>query len=422
MYTTTHDFSRSRGSNTGRSSFAGSRSGSRGRFAGGSRPPFRGGFRPGGARRGGYPVRSFDPTPMVGTAVASEPEAAYVSVNQFGDFAIHTGLKENIVARGYTSPTQIQDEAIPYLLEGRDLIGIANTGTGKTAAFLIPMIHKVLTNPREKVLIVAPTRELAVQIDQEFRLFVRGLRLYSAICIGGVNMHGQIQALRRNPQFVIGTPGRLRDLERQRVLDFRQFRSLILDEVDQMLDMGFIPDVRSITSLLPVERHSMFFSATLPERIQALTREFLTEPMMVEVVSKRTSQNIDQDIVRTNGQNKVEVLDRMLRNDDFAKVLIFLRTKRSAEKLVDVLYRRGHAVASIHGNKSQGQRQRAINDFKANRVNVLLATDVAARGLDIDNVTHVINFDLPETRETYLHRIGRTGRADRKGVALTFVD
>ena len=359
---------------------------------------------------------------MVGKAVASEPEPDYIAVNQFADFDIHTGLKQNIIARGYTQPTQIQDEAIPFLLEGKDLIGIANTGTGKTAAFLIPLIHKVLINPREKVLIVAPTRELAVQIDQEFRLFARNLGLYSAICIGGVNMHGQVQALRRRPQFVIGTPGRLRDLEHQRVLDFGSFTSLILDEVDQMLDMGFIPDVRYITSMLPQERHSMFFSATLPDKIQILTREFLTNPMMVEVVSKRTSQNIDQDIVRTNGQNKIDVLHDMLRSDGFDKVLVFLRTKHSAEKLVDTLQNRGLAVASIHGNKSQGQRQRAINDFKSNRVRVLLATDVAARGLDIDDVTHVINFDLPETRETYLHRIGRTGRADKKGIALTFVD
>lgn len=411
MYNNTRSFSRPRqGSFGGRPSF------------GGGRPPQRGGFRPGGMRRGGYPIRSFDPSQMVGKAVASEPEAEYVAVNQFTDFPIHTSLKQNIIARGYLQPTQIQDEAIPYLLEGKDLIGIANTGTGKTAAFLVPLIHKVLTNPREKVLIVAPTRELAVQIDQEFRLFARGLGLYSAVCIGGVNMHGQVQALRRQPQFVIGTPGRLKDLERQRVLDFRQFRSLVLDEVDQMLDMGFIPDVRYITGMLPTERHSMFFSATLPDRIQVLTREFLSEPMMVEVVSKRTSQNIDQDIVRTNGRNKVDVLHNMLRSEGFDKVLVFLRTKHSAEKLVITLQSRGVAAASIHGNKSQGQRQRAIHDFKSNRVSVLLATDVAARGLDIDDVTHVINFDLPESRETYLHRIGRTGRADKKGVALTFVD
>ncbi len=406
MYNNTRSFGSGRqGQSGGRSSF------------GGGRAPFRG-----GQRRGGYPMRSFDPSQMVGKAVVSEPEPDYVAVNQFADFDIHAGLKQNIIARGYTQPTQIQDEAIPLLLEGNDLIGIANTGTGKTAAFLVPLIHKVLTNPREKVLIVAPTRELAVQIDQEFRLFARNLGLYSAICIGGVNMHGQVQALRRQPQFVIGTPGRLRDLERQRVLDFSRFGSLILDEVDQMLDMGFIPDVRYITSLLPRERHSMFFSATLPDRIQSLTREFLTSPMMVEVVSKRTSQNIDQDIVRTGGQNKIDVLHQMLQNEGFDKVLVFLRTKRSAEKLVDTLQDRGLAVASIHGNKSQGQRQRAINDFKSNRVSILLATDVAARGLDIDDVTHVINFDLPETRETYLHRIGRTGRADKKGVALTFVD
>lgn len=417
MYNHTRSFSRPRGNfSPGRSSF-----GSRPSFSG-SRSPRQGGFRSGVMRRSGYPMRSFDPSQMVGKAVASEPEAEYVAINQFADFAIHAGLKQNILSRGYSAPTQIQDEAIPYLLEGKDLIGIANTGTGKTAAFLVPLIHKVLTNPREKVLIVAPTRELAVQIDQEFRLFARGLGLYSAICIGGVNMHGQVQALRRQPQFVVGTPGRLKDLEHQRVLDFRQFRNLVLDEVDQMLDMGFIPDVRYITGMLPADRQSMFFSATLPDRIQALTREFLTEPMMVEVVSKRTSQNIDQDIVRTNGQNKVDILHNMLRTNGFDKVLVFLRTKRSAEKLVVTLQNRGVAAVSIHGNKSQGQRQRAINDFKANRVSVLLATDVAARGLDIDDVTHVINYDLPETRETYLHRIGRTGRADKKGVALTFVD
>lgn len=409
MYSNTRSFSRPRGSSSGRS-FGGRPS------YGGGRPQFR------GPRRGGYPVRSFDPSQMVGKAVVSEPEAPYRAVNQFEDFPIHTGLKQNIRARGYNEPTQIQDEAIPLLLEGNDLIGIANTGTGKTAAFLVPLIHKVLTNPREKVLIVAPTRELAVQIDQEFRLFARNLGLYSAICIGGVNMHGQVQALRRRPQFVIGTPGRLRDLEQQRVLDFSHYTSLVLDEVDQMLDMGFIPDVRHITSMLPRERHSMFFSATMPDRIMALTREFLTRPMMVEVVSKRTSQNIDQDVVSTSGQNKIDVLHNMLREDGFDKVLVFLRTKRGAEKLVGTLQNRGHAVASIHGNKSQGQRQRAINDFKANRVRVLLATDVAARGLDIDDVTHVINFDLPETKETYLHRIGRTGRADKKGVAISFVE
>ena len=397
--------------NSGRSSF-----GTRGNRPG-ARPPFHG-----GARRGGYPIRSFDPSLMVGKAVVSAPEPDYVPVHAFADFAIHPDIKANVAARGYTEPTQIQDEAIPYLLEGRDLIGIANTGTGKTAAFLLPLINKVMTSPREKVLIVAPTRELAVQIDQEFRLFARGLRLYSAICIGGVAMHGQVQALRRQPQFVIGTPGRLKDLESQRVLDFRQFHSLVLDEVDQMLDMGFIPDVRFITGLLPKERQTMFFSATMPDRIMSLTREFLTNAMLVEVVSRRTSQNIDQDIVRTNGQNKVDVLHQMLNTEGFDKVLVFLRTKRSAEKLVDILNARGLPVASIHGNKSQGQRQRAINDFKSSRVRILLATDVAARGLDIDDVTHVINFDLPETRETYLHRIGRTGRADKKGVALTFVD
>jgi superfamily II DNA/RNA helicase len=411
MYNNTRSFSRPQGnSRGGRPSF------------GGGRSPQRGGFHSGGQRRGGYPMRSFDPSQMVGKAVVSEPEPDYVPVRTFADFAIHPDIKGNVAARGYIEPTQIQDEAIPYLLEGRDLIGIANTGTGKTAAFLLPLINKVLASPREKVLIVAPTRELAVQIDQEFRLFARGLRLYSAICIGGVNMHGQVQALRRQPQFVIGTPGRLKDLESQRVLDFRQFNSLVLDEVDQMLDMGFIPDVRFITGLLPKERQTMFFSATMPDRIMDLTREFLTNAMLVEVVSRRTSQNIDQDIVRTNGQNKVDVLHQMLNTQGFDKVLVFLRTKRSAEKLVDILNTRGLPVASIHGNKSQGQRQRAINDFKSSRVRILLATDVAARGLDIDDVTHVINFDLPETRETYLHRIGRTGRADKKGVALTFVD
>lgn len=374
------------------------------------------------SRRFSAPVRkSFDPSMFVRKAT-NEPEEVFVPVHSFSSFALCEQLQKNIVHRGYTTLTPIQDQAIPHLLEGRDIVGLANTGTGKTAAFLIPLINKVFEDQSQRVLIVAPTRELAVQIEQEFRLFAHNMRLFSALCIGGVNINSQIYSLQRRAHFVIGTPGRLRDLERQRALNFAHFNTIVLDEVDQMLNMGFLREVKYITSLLPKQRHSLFFSATLPDSVQRVMHEFLSNPVRISVKSRDASANIDQDIIRTNGKQRIDLLEELLIQKEFEKVLVFLRTKHATERLARSLGERGFSVNAIHGNKNQNQRQRAIEQFKRNRIQVLVATDVASRGLDIDNVSHVINFDLPETYEDYIHRIGRTGRASKKGIALTFVD
>ncbi len=383
-----------------------------------------GGQRFSGRRPMSYaPKRKFlDPMLFVKKAEEAVEEEVYTPENSFASFRFVEPLQRNIEKRGYTAPTLIQDKAIPHLIAGKDVIGLANTGTGKTAAFLIPLIHKIYTDRSQKVLVVAPTRELAVQIEQEFRLFSEGMKLYSALCIGGVNMYRQIERVRRNPHFVVGTPGRLRDLERQNVLHFEDYNNIVLDEVDQMLDMGFINDVKHITSRLPEVRQSLFFSATLSDEIQHIMHGFLNDPVKISVKSRETSANVDQDIIRVQGRSKIDILHELLNKAEFDKVLIFSRTKRGAEKIAQMLDERRVDVVTIHGNKSQNQRQRAIDLFKRNHVKVLIATDVASRGLDIDNITHVINFDIPETYQDYVHRIGRTGRANKKGIALTFVD
>src|SRR3989338_5603153 len=333
---------------------------------------------------------------FVKKAVVQEQEV-YTPQNQFADFLLCEPLKRNISGRGYVTPTPIQDQAIPALLAGKDVVGLAQTGTGKTAAFLLPLINKVYLEPNQGVIIVAPTRELALQIYEEFKLFARQLDIYSAACIGGVSIFGQKQQLRRRPNFVIGTPGRLKDLEQQRELNFGEYTSIVLDEVDRMLDMGFVKDIEYMIAKLPKQRQSLFFSATMPDKIADLARKFLTNPVTISVRTGKTATNVDQDIVKLAGKQKVEVLHELLIKEGFDKVLVFGRTKWGIEKLAGALEQRGFRVASIHGNKNQNQRQRALEEFKQSRVQILLATDIAARGLDIDNVTHVINFDLPES-------------------------
>jgi superfamily II DNA/RNA helicase len=346
----------------------------------------------------------------------------YESKHSFDDFAIDSRIKANIAKKGYTTPTAIQDQAIPVVLEGRDIVGIANTGTGKTGAFLIPLLHKVAASKDERVLIMVPTRELAIQIEDEYRGFSAGSGLRSVSVVGGANIGPQIRALRDNPYFVIGTPGRIKDLIERRALDLSKFQTVVLDEADRMLDMGFIGDMRYILSLMAGDRHTLFFSATLSSEIERLIKDFLRNPVQVSVKTGDTSKNVDQDIVRIDGKNKVDVLHDLLIQPDFDKVLVFGRTKHGVDKLSKVLAQRGIPAAAIHGNKSQSKRQHALGDFKQNRVKVLIATDVAARGLDIPKVSHVINFDIPGTYEDYVHRIGRTGRAGERGKALTFVD
>lgn len=374
------------------------------------------------SRGGRKKQTTFDPSFLVKQAVPNKAKEEYIPTHKFADFPVNDQLKQNVLAKGYKTPTPIQDQAIPYILGGKDVVGVANTGTGKTAAFLIPLIDKVINNNTSRVLIVAPTRELAMQVHDELRIFGNGLRLGSALCIGGLSINNQINDLRRRPHFVIGTPGRLKDLDQRKQLNFAHFSTIVLDEVDRMLDMGFIHDVRHIIARLPQKRHSLFFAATITDSVESVMQSFLTKPISVVVKSERAAENVDQDIIRTNGRGKIEVLHELLIKEGFDKVLVFGQTKWGMEKLAKQLHGRGFKVASIHGNKTQPQRQQALKQFRDNHIQALLATDVASRGLDIDNITHVINFDLPQTYEDYVHRIGRTGRADKTGAALTFVE
>jgi ATP-dependent RNA helicase RhlE len=371
---------------------------------------------------GRRPAKKLDANLFIRKASTASSEA-YVSEKTFTDFALADKVKRNIIDHGYTTPTQIQEETIPHLLSGRDVIGIANTGTGKTASFLIPLAHKVFSDRNERALIVTPTRELAMQIADELKEFIKGMDLELALCIGGSNMDRQEKKLHHNPHFVIGTPGRLRDLIERRRLNLQLFRNIVLDEVDRMVDIGFIRDVKYFVSLLPKKRQSLFFSATVSEKVKEIVADFVTDPIIISVKQQATSENVDQDIVRVNGGiNKIDKLHELLTRQEFEKVMIFGRTKWGIEKLMDILLKRGFKAVAIHGNKSQGQRKRALEQFKQKEVNILLATDVASRGLDIENVTHVINYDAPATYDDYVHRIGRTGRAGKKGIALTFVE
>ncbi len=372
-------------------------------------------------RRPNRRPKTFDPSFLVQNAANRTPQT-YVLEHVFNDFDFSDQLKNNIKSKGYEKPTPIQDQIIPFILEGKDVIGLARTGSGKTAAFLLPLINKVIKNKNEKVLIITPTRELAFQIETEFRDFAKNLPIFSVVCIGGVSIKRQISSLRRRPNFVIGTPGRLKDLVNRGVLQFSGFGSIVLDEADRMLDMGFIPDVKFIISHLPQVRQSLFFSATLPDKMKGVANDFLKNPVTVSIESGKACINVEQNIVKVNGRPKIDLLHDLLIQKGFDKVLVFGRTKWGIEKLAKALRERGFWVASIHGNKSQNQRQQALNKFKRNEIKVLVATDVASRGLDIQNVTHVINYDLPESYEDYIHRIGRTGRMDKKGVALSFVD
>ncbi len=381
-----------------------------------------GGVRRGG-NRGGGKTTAIHPSKFISKAVITETVEHFVPEHQFVDFLVDERLKENIITKGYVTPTPIQDKAIPHVLKGQDLVGIANTGTGKTAAFLIPLIHKVLSNPKENILIVVPTRELALQIQDELKGFIGGMKLYSTVCVGGASIGTQIRDLRYRNEFVIGTPGRIKDLIERKVLNLSFFKTVVLDEADRMLDMGFINDMKFMMSLMPKDRHTLFFSATLSFEIEKLIKDFLKDPVMISVKTGDTSKNVDQDVVRINrGENKLDILHSMLLQPDFSKVLIFGRTKHGVEKLTGLLVGRGFKAESIHGDKNQAGRQRALKNFKDDKAQVLVATDVAARGLDISGVSHVINFDIPATYEDYVHRIGRTGRGGKKGKAFTFVE
>jgi superfamily II DNA/RNA helicase len=280
---------------------------------------------------------------------------AYTPKNSFSDFSLNETVKKNVLAHGFNQPTAIQDQAISPILEGKDLVGVADTGSGKTAAFLLPLISKVAKDRRQNVLIVTPTRELAAQIRDELGLFSSGLGIFSVLCIGGASLGAQARGLARRPNFVIGTPGRLKDLEKRRILRLNQYGNVVLDEVDRMLDMGFIQDIRHIISLLPRSRQSLFFSATIPKETEAVMQSFLTNPVTVSVKTGATPQNVDQDIVRTQGKNKLDILHQLLIQKEFKKVLVFGRTKWGIKELERALLERGFKVASIHGNKPKAK-------------------------------------------------------------------
>lgn len=355
-------------------------------------------------------------------ATPNSVDLDYVPQLNFSDFNIDDKLKRNILNHGYLRPTEIQDKAMPEILSGRDVIGMANTGTGKTAAFLISLINKSYLDRNQRVLIMVPTRELAIQIRDEFRIFASGTDLHAVAVIGGENIKKQIYELNHRPHFVIGTPGRIKDLIQRRALNLSIFQNVVLDEVDRMVDIGFIHDMKYIISFLPKFRQSLFFSATVDGKTREILNSFVNNPVTVSVNKHEVAENIDQDIVRVNNKNeKINVLRELLIKPGFEKVLVFGKTKWGAEKLSKQLIERGFKVAAIHGNKSQNQRQKALQDFKDNNINVLIATDIASRGLDIEDVTHVINYDAPTCYDDYIHRIGRTGRAGKSGTALTFV-
>jgi ATP-dependent RNA helicase RhlE len=374
-------------------------------------------------RRNNGQSKKLDPTMFVKKAISMSAQPVSVSKMQFVQYDIIDKLKRNILDHGYVTPTEIQEKTIPHILEGRDVIGIANTGTGKTAAFLISLINKSYHDRNQRVLIVVPTRELAIQIRDEFRIFARGMDLEAAVIIGGSDIKRQTYALAHRPHFVIGTPGRLKDLINRKNLNLTLFQNVVLDEVDRMVDIGFRKDIEQLVSLLPSTRQSLFFSATVDDKTRGILQQFVTNPITVSVKQQSTAENIDQDIVRLSGnKNKIEVLHDLLIQSEFEKVIIFGRTKWGIQKLTNELINRGFSADAIHGNKNQNQRQRVLQQFKNDKINILLATDVASRGLDIENVTHVINYDAPTSYDDYVHRIGRTGRAGKKGIALTFVE
>ena len=347
----------------------------------------------------------------------------YTATHTFEDFKVHPGLAENIRSKGYVIPSPIQDQAIPHALDGKDVIGLANTGTGKTAAFSIPMIQQLVSNTESKALVVAPTRELAQQIDSEIRSLVRGSRIRTAILTGGSPMYPQVRDLRNDPRIIIGTPGRIKDHATRGNFDLKDINIVVLDEVDRMLDMGFVADITEMLNNLNPVRQSLFFSATMDPKIKQLINNYSNDPVTISVITGNTGENIHQDVVTYGfGEVKIEKLHDVLNDEVVAKVLVFDETKRSVDKLQRELESRGFSVDSIHGDKTQGQRKRALDRFRKSDVKILVATDVAARGIDIVDVTHVINYSVPQSYDDYVHRIGRAGRAGRTGYALTFVN
>lgn len=371
-----------------------------------------------------FRTTTIDPANLIKEATIQEKEQ-YVSERTFLDMPIARVLKDTIEKKGYLRPTQIQDESLESLLEGNDLLGLAETGSGKTMAFLLPIIQQIIENRQNPyALIVLPTRELAVQVEQEFRSITKDMKIYSACFIGGTNLNRDISKCRRPSHIVIATPGRLVDLVKRKSINLADFNTLVLDEFDRMLDMGFVNDVKKIISGMKNRKQTMLFSATIAPKQQEIINEILYNPTLVKITSgKQSAESVHQDVVKSeSGKTKLDQLLEMLNSEAFKKVIIFDETKHQVKRLTESLNKNGIAAREMHGNKSQNDRQRSLNSFKEGNIQVLVATDVAARGIDVDDVTHVINYRIPLTMDSYIHRIGRTGRAGKVGHALTFVD
>lgn len=348
----------------------------------------------------------------------------------FKDLNIIEPILDALNTEGYTVPTPIQQQSIPVALEGRDLLGSAQTGTGKTAAFAVPILQHLYAEKQQgarnkgiRALILTPTRELAIQIDESIAAYGRNLGLKHLVIFGGVSQHPQTSSLRSGTDILIATPGRLLDLMQQGFVSLSQVGIFVLDEADRMLDMGFIHDVRKVIAKLPTKRQTLFFSATMPEEIASLADSILDQPVRVEVSPvSSTAQTIVQSMYHVSKNDKKSLLVHLLEDRNIQRILVFARTKHGSDKIVKDLHKFGVNAEAIHGNKSQNARQRALSNFKSGQTRVLVATDIAARGIDVDNLTHVINYELPNVPETYVHRIGRTGRAGASGIAFSFCD
>jgi ATP-dependent RNA helicase RhlE len=407
---------------------AGRPSFSRGGSAGGDRRRF-GTKRPSSSRSGGgrssggrgRKQPSFDPSLYINKNPVDVVSEVYNSTHTFRDFKLDKQIADNVINLGIDNPSPIQDQVIPLIVEGKDVIGLAQTGTGKTAAFLLPLINKTLIEKNQVTLILTPTRELALQVEAEFRKFAAGTKLFSTTCVGGTNINPQLRALRRQNHFIIGTPGRVLDLIERKALKPAIVTNVVLDEADRMLDMGFIHDMRKILSGVSSDRQTLFFSATMTTEAERLVNDFMRKPQTISVKKKEVTNSIAQDVVMYEHAHKFDTLLSLLGKSELDRVIIFGAMKHSVERLANELVSNGIKAESIHGNKSHGQRQRSLSNFKSGHARVLVATDVAARGIHVDNVSHVINYDLPNTFEDYVHRIGRTGRGTKNGQALTFV-
>jgi ATP-dependent RNA helicase RhlE len=348
------------------------------------------------------------------------PKGPFVN---FASFAFHPQINAGISAAGYSTPTSIQLHTIPPILEGRDVLGLAQTGTGKTAAFVLPILEHLLSGPRGKlrVLILSPTRELTEQTHTNIEMLGRQTGFRSVTIYGGVSAQPQIKGLRAGVEIAVACPGRLLDLMGQKLVNLSRVEILVIDEADRMFDMGFLPDIRRILAALPTQRQTLLFSATMPDEIRSLANELLNHPVRVDLGVTRPVETIGHALYPVDQTRKAELLLALLRKPGSGQILVFTRTKHRAKKLAEQLVKAGLPATSLQGNLSQNRRQEAMNNFRTGRIKVLVATDIAARGIDVSQISHVINFDMPDTADAYTHRIGRTGRMARQGIALTLV-